>query len=282
MQPVIYLDVFFALNFLMDFFLLIITRKISVNSKPLYRTTAASAVGAVYACIVVVTKIKYSIAEMVFTYLIIAVLMAVTAFGYGSIKVLVKHTGLLYAVVFFVCGIINIVYYRSSFGTVIYYAAQYEVMPGMSLIMLIVGIIIAGSILEILPGQLSEFFGKYNSLYVVTLFNNGDKIRVKALVDTGNDLFDPISGKPVSVADCEDIMQVILKDGNAEEKFRAIPFHSVGEKAGIMEAYRIDRIEIEKDGEVIKIDGPIVAVYKGKLSGDGEYQMLLNQKLFKI
>lgn len=279
MQPVIYLDVFFALNFLMDFFLLSAVRKISVSGKPLYRTFAAAAIGAVYACIVVITQIKYSIPEMIFTYVIIAALMSVTAFGYGSASELVRHTVLLYMVTFLACGVINVVYYRSSYGAAIDYAAQYEIVPGISLIIFIAGLIIAGSAMEAVYQVVSGSIMRCKTYYIVTMYNNDSTATVKALLDTGNSLTEPISGSPVSVVNDEKILQMMKGDERTKEKFRAVPFHSVGKKAGILEAYRIDCMEIKKDGSIHHIDNPIVAVYRGKLSGKGEYEMLLNKKL---
>lgn len=279
MQPVIYLDVFFALNFLMDFFLLLITRRICVSVKPIYRLAAAAAIGAIYSCIIVIIKIRYSMLEIIFTYLIAAVLMVVTSFGYITIKALIKQTGLLYAVTFLACGIVNAVYYRSRFGAVIDYAAQYEIVSGVNLTIFIAGIIIVASVLEALLRLALSGMGRYKDIYIVTLFNNERTTRLRAMVDTGNNLFDPISGKPVSVVNCGDILQVMEGDDRTDEKFRAIPFHSVGKKNGMMEAYRIDCLEINKNGEIFRIDNPIVAVYKGELSGNGEYEMLLNQKL---
>jgi len=281
MQPVIYLDVFFALNFLMDFFLLFLVRKICVVVKPIYRVTGAAAIGAIYACAVVISEIKYNILEMLLTYLVISVLMIVTSFGFKSIKLLIKQVIMLYMITFMMCGIINAIYYRTEFGAIIDYATDITVFGMMSLPIFIVALIISASLFKLIICVVKRVVAREDDYYVVTLKNDNKSIQLRALVDTGNGLSDPISGTPVSVVNCDSILQLMKGDEKTNEKFRAIPFHSVGKRAGIMEAYRIDCMEFNKNGNTFTIRHPTIAVYRGKLSQDGEYEMLLNQKIIE-
>ena len=66
-----------------------------------------------------------------------------------------------------------------------------------------------------------------------------------------------------------------------EEKIRIIPFHSVGNKNGILEAYFIEKLEIKRDGESEVIYQPMIAVTKDVISENERYQMILHPELIK-
>ena len=100
-----------------------------------------------------------------------------------------------------------------------------------------------------------------------------------ALVDSGNGLVEPISKCPVSLVE-ERVLKTHTKSLQ-EEKFRLIPFHSVGNEKGILEAYFIEKMEIRKDGEIILIKNPIIAITKDVISENEKYQMILHPELIK-
>lgn len=113
--------------------------------------------------------------------------------------------------------------------------------------------------------------------YEVKLLGYGNEITLKALADTGNSLKEPISGKPVSVVE-EGLLEQ-LKDVKLPERFRAIPYHSVGKDNGIMEGYEIPGIIIEGDKGNIRWQRVIVGVSKTRISANGKYQMILHPDL---
>jgi len=72
----------------------------------------------------------------------------------------------------------------------------------------------------------------------------GDKaICAQGFLDTGNQLREPFSGKPVAVAE-ERLWQQIEEQGMlCEDRFCVLPYHTVG-NSGILMAVRVDRMEI--------------------------------------
>lgn len=107
----------------------------------------------------------------------------------------------------------------------------------------------------------------------------GQEIRLRALVDTGNHLTDPISGVPVSViskraARC---MASCLRP----EKYHAVPYRSVGQPEGILPAYELPEMAIEETGRTIRREGVIVAVCDAGISPESDYQMLLHPGLLE-
>lgn len=116
-----------------------------------------------------------------------------------------------------------------------------------------------------------------NHYYEVRLLGYGNEITLKALSDTGNSLKEPISGKPVSIVE-EGLLEQ-LTDIKLPERFKVIPYHSVGRNNGIMEGYEIPEMIIEGDKENIRYKKVIVGISKTRLSSNGKYQMILHPDL---
>lgn len=73
------------------------------------------------------------------------------------------------------------------------------------------------------------------------------KMEVLALVDTGNGLIEPISQKPVAVLD-EEVwkrMRMWMKP----ERFKMIPYHSIGKERGLLEGYEVDALTVQGMGK---------------------------------
>lgn len=99
-------------------------------------------------------------------------------------------------------------------------------------------------------------------------------MRVTALIDSGNSLTEPISGKPVSIIDrgvfCE------LWEQNAP--FRAIPYRSIGKKHGILQGYLLPELKIEMEGIEKRFENVYVAVSEEYAGG---MRMILNPALMQ-
>lgn len=78
-----------------------------------------------------------------------------------------------------------------------------------------------------------------------TLICGGSRMTVNALVDSGNSLIEPISGKPVSVVD-EKLFRGLWH--NESPGYRAIPYHSIGRKHGILQGYLLPELQLEIGG----------------------------------
>lgn len=113
-------------------------------------------------------------------------------------------------------------------------------------------------------------------VYVPSL---GQEIRIKALVDTGNHLADPISGAPVSVISGKAAR--CMESCLLREKFHAVPYRSVGKQRGVLSAYELPEMLIEESGGTLKREHVIVAVCDAGISEDSAYQMILHPGLLE-
>jgi hypothetical protein len=113
----------------------------------------------------------------------------------------------------------------------------------------------------------------------VTLVQNDERLSVEALIDTGNGLIEPISHKPVSVIQ-KDILEKLWKK-NTPVLYRAIPYHSVGKKSGIMMGYLIQEAIVEREG-MSQICKNICVGVRPEEAADGQIPMILNPLILKI
>lgn len=83
------------------------------------------------------------------------------------------------------------------------------------------------------------------SICQAELICGDDRIKVTALVDSGNSLVEPISGKPVCIVSGQvlDALSEGLPPG-----CRVIPYHSIGRRKGILQGYLLPELELELDG----------------------------------
>lgn len=123
------------------------------------------------------------------------------------------------------------------------------------------------------------------SIRKVRLIHEGNRVEACGLVDTGNHLTDPISKEPVIILQKEVKDKLLAGKAVKEQKgYRLIPYGSIGTKKGVLEAFRLERLEIggkeEEDGtEPIVRLRVICAVYEENYSMIGKYGVILHPYL---
>lgn len=126
---------------------------------------------------------------------------------------------------------------------------------------------------------------KTQLLYNITLFCEGSEYSMKGLLDTGNSLVEPISRKPVSIMGKEMFEQDHKKEGMRKEfqpqRFRVIPYHSVGKESGILCGYEMDRLIIDTDERKVIIEKPMIGISDVPVGSRETYQIILQPELLR-
>ena len=260
MEQVMYLDIFFSINFLLDLLIIMIVAKLLVQPIKVIRVFASGTVGALYACIVVVFPIHNAILNFVITYVLVGAVMLTIAFNPSGLREKIKAFIIFYATAFILNGAIDTVSALISNQIVIFILAIFV------------------TILVIVT--LASNNKSRKDKCVVKVSFKGKTIVVTALVDTGNSLTEPISRKPVSIIEAEEIKK-LLGGAIADEKIRMIPFNSIGKQGGIIPGIQVDSMMINQNGSIIEVKDSIIGVYNKKLSSTNEYRMLLNPKIME-
>lgn len=132
-------------------------------------------------------------------------------------------------------------------------------------------------------------------IYEVTLERGGRTAHVKALLDSGNQLVQPMTAKPVHIVDLQEI-EKLLTDAETRElrqlldltptgspsgKFTCIPYHSIGGAEGVLPAMTLDLMCVKHGESAQSTREVLVAVSKKAVSSRGEYQMILHPQILE-
>lgn len=129
------------------------------------------------------------------------------------------------------------------------------------------------------------FLPKQRLVYPVCLIWDGMELNMLGLLDTGNGLIEPISKKPVCIVG-KNVFEKAMEqaDGKKEfqpEKFRAIPYHSVGKENGILNGFEMDYLIIDTDDGKVIIEKPVIGISDVPVSAGGSYEMILQPQLLR-
>lgn len=251
MGQTVYVDLFFMINFSMDFLCFFLAAELLGSKLKLGRTLIAAAIGGIYANIALFMPIG-GIWEILID-ISICVLMCFTAYG-GHISVLASHT----------CVYIAISTVLGGFMTALFSLLNRAELPldslkgdGISAWLLLLLALISGGI-TLAGGK--HFRRRSTKKYTdVKIFFNGQSKTLSAFCDSGNLLRDPISGKACIIADADSLYGIIpkeiikcVKDGSTDisclntklvRKVRLIPTRTATGD-GLLIAVRVDKIII--------------------------------------
>lgn len=306
----VYVDVIFIINFIMDILLLLIVKKILKCKKRLIRLLCGAGIGAIGACILAVVPKLNGFIQFLTAYVIICFSMILISFGFKNLAETIKAVVLLYITTFFLGGVINSLYYHSMVGYYFEELIQGRLFQNQSMAYFVLAIIVSAVAVRVFIVTLKNLRSGDLQTYETELSYGDKSIRIIGLLDTGNDLYDPIYGKPVIIAEYsaleslltvhqKNLLQVmldtldgkhtslnekdnslensILQDG-AEEHFNImmIPYHSIGKKNGMLPAIVMNRVVILSGEEKIYNEKVYTAVSREKLSKQKKYQVILH------
>ena len=109
----------------------------------------------------------------------------------------------------------------------------------------IFGILGAGGLTFLFLFHFKERKVHEDSICRAELICGDEHLHVMALVDSGNSLVEPISGRPVCIV-TESILDGLRKA--LPPGCRAIPYHSIGKRRGVLEGYLLPELVLDLDG----------------------------------
>ncbi len=276
MKYVVYIDVFFATNFFMDFLVLLLLRKILKPQTTIFRCFLGAMAGAGLTCIFTVFKPKSVIVQKIISYGIISSAMVLISYPVKNIKAFAKTFAALYFMTFMAAGIFGGLYFFTSL--------RYVVRRGIHIIRFGFITLITYFGADYIWGCISKFMSKSvkgNDIYDVSLKFNGREVHLKGLYDSGNSLLEPIDKTPVHIAEYEGIKPLIEGVSAEHVKIRIVPYRTIGTGTGWLKAIELDEASINVAGEEIKMGRVLVGLYEGTLSKGGGYNIILNRSIKK-
>lgn len=110
----------------------------------------------------------------------------------------------------------------------------------------------------------------------IVLYWNEKSCHIRGFADTGNQLFDPVSKKPVSIITLE-TWNVLLGDA-VPPLYYAIPYKCIGQSGGILQGVQIDYMVVLEGENSRIIEKPMIAITEQPFTGIFHYSILLHNE----
>lgn len=238
----VYLDLYFIINFTLNYIILYITKKIiGCNSKLLVGTLFATACSFLY---------------LFYDYFILKVIFAltITLVTFGKNKITYVRSLITFLIVSFCVG--GCCY--SVFGILNYNSKKF-------LILLTVCTLFCFSILNVFSMFYTKLAIKNKDKTKVVIEHNKCSVKIYGIVDTGNCLYDPYFNLPVIVVNEDAVKQFI------NIKTFLVPFNSVGNSDGLLPCFMPEKVTV--NGKEVRC---VIGISKTKLTADGTICALIN------
>lgn len=254
-MTVIYVDTLFLLNALVDYLLLLASARLAGEVLRRWRYLLGALLGGGYAVAIFLPGLEFLSRPP--CRLAAAVLMVTAAFGRSSR--LLRQTVIFFALACALGGGVLAIGLLGgpglSLGAGVFYS-------GMDLKMVLLSAAGCYGVLTLVFQRAGKHTALSGELVEASLELGGCTVKLTALVDTGNTLSDPNSGRSVMVAEAErlapllpepgreNLAQLLLDPATAMEllgrgdwrgRFRLLPYRAVGVDRGLLLCLRVDR-----------------------------------------
>lgn len=295
----IYLDIILCENLLMNYIILFATYVI-IKPKvkhPQIRIILSSLIGSVYAVIVYLNIL--SIYSNLFAKIILSIVMVYVAFNPKNAKVLLKQILIFYLVSFIFGGCtFALIYFIKPENVKMKNGVFVGIYPlKIGLVAGVIAFVATQIAFKINKSKLNN----KNTFFNIQLYYKNQSITVKALLDSGNMLKDPISQASVIIVERESLSKIIpekvldyignIIGGDETEdkqdiqeylsKIRMVPFMSLGKENGMLVGIRLDKIKIETEDIDIQKENIIAGIYEKKFTKDNKYNALIGLNLLE-
>lgn len=281
----IYLDIVFIENLLMNYIILFATGFIQKIQMKQLRLILSSSFGGAYAIISYLNIIP--IYSNIFMKILLSVIIIFIAFNPQNVRKMFKTILLFYLTSFVMGGCALALLYMISPENIIFkegvlvgtYPMKITIIAGL------IGFFIIQISFQINKRQLK----KKDMICNLEICIKRQKTKVKAYLDSGNTLKDPITKKPVIIVEksklkelCNiDLEKIIGGDEENKEKlkFKIIPFNSIGKQNGILIGVKPDFVKIEYEDKEEYIYDTVIGLYDKRIGK--EYHALIGLELLE-
>jgi stage II sporulation protein GA (sporulation sigma-E factor processing peptidase) len=296
----VYLDVIWALNLLFDTFLLYLTAIILKRQVKLWRMAAGGAIGSVL--IILSITPFHAAAGHPAGKLLFSILMVLAAFGYKRMRFFLKALMTFYVTTFLLGGTLTGVHYFIQFDMDLASNVAMNHIKGfgdpVSWLFVLLGFPLAWHFSRRNIEQFEMTKIQYDSLADVEVKFMEMDFNIRGLIDSGNQLYDPISKLPVmilSITHCLDRIPEEIKkiaenpdcvlsgDGQfsqqLENRMRIIPCKVVGQEHQLIIAFNPDQIKITTKDGIYRAEKSLISFTAQELSADGSFQCIIHPKM---
>lgn len=275
-MPVVYIDLLFLINFLLDAAVLYCTSLFLKRTISFPRLCITAGILALYSTVMFFPQVRllYSLAGKILILLVSVRL----AFPIQNFVVHLKNTAVFFSVNGVFGGVMYALIFATDFGTKVGAAVS----NGEIYLNIRASTILLSAIPAFSAALVSSHIRKQNERLAARLSNikidfNGKTVYGNCFADTGCNLCEPLSGRAAVILSqsfakkllgCTDFSP---NSSFPPEKFCILPYTTIGEKSGILSGFYPDSIEI--DGVAVHA---VLAIAKHQLCTSGQYDAIFN------
>jgi stage II sporulation protein GA (sporulation sigma-E factor processing peptidase) len=301
---VVYADLIFVFNFLMDAAMLFAAGRVRKLKLKGWRVALSAAIGASY-----VIMMLFPALSLFFTFAVkclFLVIMILVAFGFGGLQHFLRNAGTFLLMNFAVAGgMFGIHYFLQSSGEVINGilfthsgGLAFRVQIGLVTI-LVLAVVMIGWFQTIFSStkRRNDFVAILAEVHIhIGQFTS----TCTGMIDTGNQLYDPLTRTPVMVLEVSEWKDMLpeawieqIRTSNVDQIFtslgmdsfvwqdrmRLVPYKGVNHGTAFMLAVKPDKVVIEYQGQRFESTKVLIGLQGGALCSDGTYHAIIHPSL---
>ncbi len=270
---IVYADVLFLLNFSMDYLILHLVSCYLHKGNHLF---FCALLGGFYG----LAAVKFPLLGTAFFQIVFGAIMVTVAYRPKSSSQFVKAFFLFLCTSCLIGGMLYAILLTTGQGKIINGILYFD----FSLLQFLVFTLLCWGCLTV--G--SVFLDRINKNFMRTVMiqNRGKKVVLPAMLDTGCELTEPLTGFPVMVAEYDCIFEILSEElrgiilekniGPVPERIYQIPFSTVKEGKGLMLAFRPESVTVIQGKKKVILNRVLVGIVQKKLTGNQSYSALLH------
>lgn len=289
----LYIDIIFLENIVMNYIIILATGMICKAKIKYIRILLSSILGAIYAVVIYIINLPLYNNQII--KIGVSVCMILIAFIPINVKVLLKQVLIFYLTSFCFGGVAY--YLLHTISPKLIKSANGILTGTYPIKIAILGGILGFFIINISFKVIKSKITKKDMIYDVKIYYKEKSVSIKAILDTGNFLRDPITNIPVLIVEATKLADILSAnildnvnnivtgsefeniDEDIKKRCSVIPFSSIGKNNGIIIGFRPDYIKIiTEDGEE-KRKKVIVGIHNNKITKNGLYSGLIGLNL---
>lgn len=301
---VIYLDLVFLNNFVIDGLVMLATGWSRKLPGRWWRIAASAFIGASYVLMMFIPNTAFLFVFWI--KFLVSVLMVITAFGCKSLQYVLRNLGVFYLINFVAAG--------GLFGIFYFFKSSPDVLNGigftqagnllfnikLSLLFLLIGVFLVLWFYKRVTQSVNKKKDLTDCFAEVDITWDGQVLRCTGLIDTGNQLVEPITRAPVMVMEVslwKDIFpqewlaeiareraEHVLSDSKWDafpwrHRIRLVPYRGVNQGSRFMLAVKPDKVVITYHDEQFIPDKVLIGLDGGRLHAEESYQAIIHPGL---
>jgi len=301
----VYIDIMFMREFIFDALLLSITAWLIKLKWSWWKIGLASMLGALYTIALFFPQLSFMFH---FSFKVLtSVFMLLIAFGYKGLHHLLKNLIVFYLISFLAGGVTTGLYYlflptaNAFWKQVLLMNDGIYAVIQTSFLYLIIGFSIAAFLVyKTVTLRKKQQLIEHN-LVNVNITLKGEQLNCIALIDTGNQLYDPLTRMPVVIVEAKLLepsfpeLVAALKSNEVsaynfsklsdelldiwQTKIKIIPFRSVNKDGQFIVALKPEKLVFIHNEQVFTTNKVLLGIDYGHLSSERKYQAILHPAL---